>query len=71
MAKNVIVINLEYVSKDIGRRIIDAICGAAKALDGNVEKVTNSIFVAAPYNYNIINEITKEKIESKFSNPWR
>ncbi len=70
-AKNVIVINLEYVSKDIGRRIIDAICGAAKALDGNVEKVTNSIFVAAPYNYNIINEITKEKIESKFSNPWR
>ncbi len=70
-AKHAVVINLEYVSKDVGRRIVDAVCGAAKALDGNMEKVSNSIFVVAPYNYDIINEITKEKIESKFSNPWR
>lgn len=68
--KNAVVINLEYVSKDVARRIVDVVSGAVKALDGNIEKVSNAIFVVAPYNYDIINEITKEKIESKFSASW-
>ena len=68
--KNAVVLNLEYVSKDVARRIVDAVCGAAQALDGNMEKVSNSIFVVAPYNYDIVNEIAKEKIESRFSTPW-
>ena len=68
--KNAVVINLEYVSKDVARRIVDVVSGAVKALDGNIEKVSNSIFVVAPYNYDIVNEITKEKIENKFSAPW-
>ena len=68
--KNAVVLNLEYVSKDVARRIVDVVCGAAQALDGNMEKVSNSIFVVAPYNYDIVNEITKEKIESKFSASW-
>ena len=66
-AKNAVVINLEYVSKDVARRIVDVVSGAVKALDGNIEKVSNSIFVIAPCNYDIVNEITKEKIENKFS----
>lgn len=68
--KNAVVLNLEYVSKDVARRIVDVVCGAAQALDGNMEKVSNSIFVVAPYNYDIVNEIAKEKIESRFSTPW-
>ncbi len=68
--KNAVVINLEYVSKEIARRIIDVISGATKALDGHIEKVSNSIFVVAPLNYDIINENAKEKIESKFSASW-
>ena len=68
--KNAVVINLEYVSKDVARRIVDVVCGAVKALDGNMEKVSKSIFVVAPFNYDIVNEITKEKIESKFSASW-
>ncbi len=68
--KNAVVINLEYVSKDVARRIVDVVSGAVKALDGNIEKVSNSIFVIAPYNYDIVNEMTKEKIENKFSASW-
>lgn len=68
--KNAVVLNLEYVSKDVARRIVDVVSGAVKALDGNIEKVSNSIFVIAPYNYDIINEISKEKIENKFSASW-
>lgn len=65
--KNAVVINLEYVSKDVARRIVDTVGGAVTALDGHMEKVSNSIFVVAPFNYDIVNEITKEKIEGKFS----
>lgn len=68
--KNAVVLNLEYVSKDVARRIVDVVSGAVKALDGNIEKVSNSIFVIAPYNYDIVNEISKEKIENKFSTSW-
>lgn len=64
--KNSVVINLEYVSKEVGRRIVDVVSGAVKALDGNMEKVSNSIFVIAPYNYDIENQFSKEKAEGKF-----
>ena len=69
-SKNSVVINLEYVSKDVGRRIVDVVSGAVKALDGNMEKVSNSIFVIAPYNYDIENQFSKEKLDGKFSASW-
>ena len=69
-SKNGIVMNLEYVNKDIARRIIDTVSGAVTALDGRIEKVSNSIFVVAPYNYDITNEpITKERSE-RLQAPW-
>ena len=69
-SKNGIVMNLEYVNKDIARRIIDTVSGAVTALDGRIEKVSNSIFVVAPYNYDIVNEpITREKTE-RTQAPW-
>lgn len=69
-AKNGTVMNLEYVNKDIARRIIDTVSGAVTALDGRIEKVSNAIFVVAPYNYDITNEpISKEKNERSVA-PW-
>lgn len=65
--RNSVVINLEYVSKEVGRRIVDVVSGAVEALDGNMEKVSNSIFVVAPYNYDIENQFSKDKVEGKFS----
>ena len=68
--KNGSVMNLEYVNKDVARRIIDTVSGAVKALDGHIEKVSNAIFVIAPYNYDITNEpINKEKNERGIA-PW-
>lgn len=69
-AKNGTVMNLEYVNKDIARRIIDTVSGAVTALDGKIEKVSNAIFVVAPYNYDITNEpISKERNEKPVA-PW-
>lgn len=68
--KKSIIVNLEYVNKDVARRIIDFISGAVYALDGNIQKISNSIFLVAPYNYEITNEILKEDLKSKVAVSW-
>ena len=55
--KQSVIVNLEYVNKDVARRIIDVVSGAVHALDGHIQKVSNSIFLIAPYNYEITNEM--------------
>ena len=65
--KKSIIVNLEYVNKDVARRIIDFMSGAVYALDGNIQKISNSIFLIAPFNYEITNEIIKETVKEKGS----
>ena len=68
--KNAIVVNLEYVNKDVARRILDVISGAVHALDGHIQKVSNSIFLIAPFNYDITNDMAREEIKNKLSVSW-
>ena len=68
--KKSVIVNLEYVNKDIARRIVDFISGAVHALDGHIQKVSNSIFLIAPINYEIANEMAREEIKSKLSVSW-
>lgn len=68
--KKSVIVNLEYVNKDVARRIIDFISGAVYALDGNIQKISNSIFLIAPFNYEITNEVLKEDIKNKLSVSW-
>ena len=68
--KKSIVLNLEYVNKDVARRIVDFISGGVYALDGYIQKVSNSIFLVAPSNYEITNEMAREEMKSKLSVSW-
>ena len=68
--KKSIIVNLEYVNKDVARRIIDVISGAVKVLDAHMQKVSNSIFLVAPVNYEISNEMAREEIKNKLSVSW-
>ena len=61
---------MEYVNKDVARRIVDFISGAVHALDGHIEKISNSIFLVAPYNYEIVNDMARDEIKSKISVSW-
>jgi len=65
-----IIVNLEYVNKDVARRIVDFISGSVHALDGHIQKISNAIFLIAPINYDIANEIAREEIKSKLSVSW-
>lgn len=45
-----IIVNLEKLDADTGRKIFDFLGGATYALNGNVQKVANNIFIFAPEN---------------------
>lgn len=67
--KKPIVVNLANVQKETAQRIIDFLSGSIYALDGNIQKVSNEIFIVAPYNVDIMGDF-KEEITSKAVFPW-
>lgn len=68
--KKSVIINLEYVNKDVARRIVDFVSGGVYALDGYMQKVSNAIFLAAPSNYEITNEMAREEMKNRLSVSW-
>ena len=68
--KKSVIVNLEYVNKDVDRRIVDYISGGVYALDGYIQKVSNSIFLVAPSNYEITNDMGREEMRNKLSVSW-
>ena len=68
--KKSVIVNLEYVNKDVARRIVDFISGGVYSLDAHIQKVSNSIFLIAPMNYEITNEMAREEIKNKLSVSW-
>ena len=68
--KKSVIVNLEYVSKEVARRIVDFISGGVYALDGHIQKISNSIFLVAPSNYEITNEMARKKIKNTLSVSW-
>lgn len=68
-SKKPVVMNLESVDRDVQRRIVDFLSGAVFALDGNIQKVSNGIFLIAPYNVGIMGDF-KDELRSKGLFPW-
>jgi len=67
--KKPIIINLEEIEKDAAQRIIDFLSGAVYSLDGNIQKVSNGIFLIAPYNVDIMGDF-KDELRNKGAFPW-
>lgn len=68
--KKSVIINLEYVNKDVARRIIDFVAGAVNALDGHMQKISNAIILVAPMNYDIASDLAREELKNKVSVSW-
>lgn len=48
-----VILNLESLDQDVARKIFDFLSGAIYALNGNIQKIANNIFVFAPDNVDI------------------
>jgi cell division inhibitor SepF len=72
-AKKPVIINLENLETDVARKIFDFLSGATYALNGNVQKVANNIFVFVPENvdvaYNMDSKINQA--EGGIKSPWK
>lgn len=72
-ARKPIIINLERVETELARKMFDFLSGASYALSGNVQRVTQNIFIFAPNNVNInakLDRMTEAGEDDSFS-PWK
>ena len=68
-ANRSIVMNVENIETQIAQRIVDFLSGAVYSLDGNIQKVSSGILLAAPNSVDILGE-TKEDLHNKGAFPW-
>jgi cell division inhibitor SepF len=61
-----VVLNLEGLDLEIAQRIIDFTSGAAFAIDGNLQKVSNYIFLLTPTNIDISGDL-QDVLSSSFN----
>lgn len=55
-----VVVNLELLEKDVALKIFDFLSGAVYVLDGCVQRISNNIYLIAPYNVTIIGDFQNE-----------
>jgi cell division inhibitor SepF len=68
-----VIVNLEKLDTDTARKIFDFLGGATYALNGNVQKVANNIFIFAPENVAIFadGENKPYSFSGSEENPWK
>ena len=72
--KKPIIINLERIDSEVARKIFDFLSGATYALDGNVQRVANNIFIFAPDNVDVTANIDTNKgfeVNEDSKSPWK
>lgn len=66
-----VIINLENVSKEDARRIIDFMSGATFMVDGTIQKVSSLIYLFTPRNVEIQNDVEQSQYkQQKTSFSW-
>ena len=70
--KKSVIINLENVSKEDARRVLDFLGGAAFMIEGTIQQVSNLIYLMAPRDIEIQNDIERGqyKQQQKASFSW-
>ena len=48
LAGKAVVLNMEGIHMEVAQRIIDFTCGATYSMNGNLQKISNYIFIATP-----------------------
>lgn len=69
-----LIINLANLDNETAHKIFNFLSGATYALNGNVQKVANNIFVFTPDNVDVLSSIETEQRSSGISiaaSPWR
>ena len=55
-SRKTVIVNLQYLDRDLSQRVIDFVSGATLALDGTQERVGHGVFIFASMNTNLETE---------------
>jgi cell division inhibitor SepF len=58
--RKTVVLNLEQTNKEVARRILDFLSGAAYAQEGKIKKIAVNTFIITPYNVDILGDLIEE-----------
>jgi cell division inhibitor SepF len=72
-ARKPVIVNLEKIETELAKKIFDFLSGATYALNGNMQKVANNIFVFVPENVGVTSNTEHKGIDfgTGSKNPWR
>ncbi len=70
-AKRPVVLNLEKMEKNVAQRIMDFVSGSCYTLNGNLQRITNNIFIIAPENVDVAGDFREELKSNGIILPWR
>ena len=59
-ARNSVVVNFKRVTNDQAKRIIDFLSGTLYAINGDLQKIGDGIYLCTPKNIDVQGEITEE-----------
>ncbi len=64
------IVSLEGLDNLDAQRIADVLSGAAFVLDGDIQRITNCVFILAPKGYNVSNELKNQIKTGNSFLPW-
>lgn len=65
-ARKPVIMNLDELEIELGQRILDFVGGAVYSLNGDIKKVARSIFVVAPSNVDVSQNIAERSGRESF-----
>ena len=69
-SKKSVIINLENISKEEARRILDFMSGSTFMAEGTIQNVSDRIYLITPKNVEIQNDVEKAEYKEKLSFSW-
>ena len=64
IAKRAVLLNLEAVTPDLKRRLVDFLSGVAYTNGGQIKPVANSTYIITPCNVNVMGETMIDELGS-------
>ncbi len=68
--KKSVIVNLENISKEEARRILDFMSGATFIAEGTIQNVSDRIYLVTPRNVEIQNDVERAEYKEKLSFSW-
>ena len=69
-ARYSVVVNFKRVTTDQAKRIIDFLSGTLYAINGDLQKIGDGIYLCTPKNIDVQGEITEESSEDENGENW-